>query len=95
MNVSADTYAAKNIVFMVGAGISTSAGIPDFRSPGTGLYANLQKLNLPQPEAVFELGFFQRNPQPFWTLAQEIYPGHHFVRSPHPHLLLLLLGVHS
>jgi len=34
---------------MTGAGISVSAGIPDFRSPETGLYANLQKYNLPSP----------------------------------------------
>eukprot|EP00966_Prymnesium_polylepis_P296636 6852958-Prymnesium_polylepis.1 len=41
---------AKNIIVMCGAGISVSAGIPDFRSPGTGLYDNLQKYDLPSPQ---------------------------------------------
>ncbi|KAL8805933.1 MAG: hypothetical protein Q9223_003905 [Gallowayella weberi] len=41
------------IVVETGAGISTSAGIPDFRSPDTGIYANLAKLDLPYPQAVF------------------------------------------
>lgn len=48
-----------NIIIMAGAGISTSAGIPDFRSPGTGLYSQLEKYKLPFPEAVFHLDFFR------------------------------------
>ena len=43
----------KKILVMTGAGISVSAGIPDFRSPGTGVYDNLQEYNLPTPEALF------------------------------------------
>ncbi|XP_068562651.1 NAD-dependent protein deacetylase sirtuin-2 [Cebidichthys violaceus] len=65
----------KNIICMVGAGISTSAGIPDFRSPGTGLYANLQKYNLPYPEAIFQIDYFKKHPEPFFALAKELYPG--------------------
>ncbi|CAG2183798.1 unnamed protein product, partial [Oppiella nova] len=49
----------KNIVVMVGAGISTGAGIPDFRSPGSGLYDNLSKYKLPSPECMFDIGFFR------------------------------------
>jgi len=62
------------VVVMTGAGISTSAGIPDFRSPVTGLYASLEKYDLPYPEALFEISYFRKNPQPFYTLYQEMYP---------------------
>ncbi|KAK5648584.1 hypothetical protein RI129_003476 [Pyrocoelia pectoralis] len=79
-----------NIIIMAGAGISTSAGIPDFRSPGSGLYDNLQKYNLPHPQAIFELDFFHENPKPFFVLAKELYPGafkptkcHYFVKLLH------------
>jgi NAD-dependent SIR2 family protein deacetylase len=50
------------IVVMTGAGISVSAGIPDFRTPGTGLYSNLQKYDLPTPEAIFSLEYFINKP---------------------------------
>lgn len=65
----------KNVIAMVGAGISTSAGIPDFRSPGIGLYSNLEKYNLPAPDSMFEINFFKENPEPFYHLAKELFPG--------------------
>lgn len=63
------------VMIVAGAGISCSAGIPDFRSPGSGLYDNLQKFDLPYGEAIFDVDFYARNPQPFVTLAKEIWPG--------------------
>ncbi|XP_072236004.1 NAD-dependent protein deacetylase sirtuin-3, mitochondrial isoform X1 [Leuresthes tenuis] len=80
----------KRVVVMAGAGISTPSGIPDFRSPGSGLYDNLQQYDLPYAEAIFEIGFFHQNPNPFFALAKELYPGnyqpnltHYFVRLLH------------
>lgn len=87
---------AHNIVILSGAGLSTSAGIPDFRSPETGLYANLARLQLPYAEAVFDMGYFARDPAPFYALARELYPGrwrptiaHAFVRLLHEKGMLL------
>ncbi|KAK4184590.1 NAD-dependent protein deacetylase hst2-1, partial [Podospora australis] len=80
---------ARRIVVLTGAGISTAAGIPDFRSPETGLYANLAKLDLPEPEAVFDLSFFRQNPRPFYVLAKELYPGNYHPTVSHTFLSLL------
>ncbi|ORY92642.1 DHS-like NAD/FAD-binding domain-containing protein [Leucosporidium creatinivorum] len=81
---------AKRVIVMAGAGISTSAGIPDFRSPETGLYANLEKYSLPFPEAIFDIDYFVEQPEAFYALAKELYPGnfkptptHYFFRLLH------------
>lgn len=79
----------KKVTFFLGAGISTACGIPDFRSPKTGLYANLKRLKLPYPEAVFDIDFFRETPQAFYALAQELYPGN-FLPSRFHYLIKLL-----
>lgn len=81
--------AFKNVIIMCGAGISTSAGIPDFRSPSAGLYFKLKKYNLPYPEAVFDGGYFKQNPLPFFSLCRELYPSKLTPTTTHKFFTLL------
>ena len=79
----------RNIVVMCGAGISVSAGIPDFRTPGTGLYDNLQKYDLPSPQSIFELSYFRERPDAFYRLCAELWPDN-FMPTPTHHFLVEL-----
>ncbi len=57
---------ANSIVALTGAGISTAAGIPDFRGP-RGLYVTRRH----DPEKVFEIGAFNRAPQHFYEFSND------------------------
>lgn len=54
---------AKNIMVLSGAGLSTEAGIPDFRSKG-GLYSH--DFHGYNPETVLSHSFYLNNPELFW-----------------------------
>lgn len=74
-NVARLLKGRKNVIVLVGAGISTSCGIPDFRSKDNGLYNKLDvnALGLSCPEELFCYDFFQENPAPFFRFAQNLY----------------------
>jgi NAD-dependent deacetylase len=52
--------AARSAVVLTGAGISVPSGIPDFRSPGTGLWENVD------PMEVAHIDVWRRDPDRFW-----------------------------
>ena len=56
---------ARSVVALTGAGISVPSGIPDFRSPGTGLWERVD------PMKVAHIEVFRREPERFWQFYGE------------------------
>ena len=56
---------AGSVVALTGAGISVPSGIPDFRSPGTGLWEKVDPMEVAQIEA------FRRDARQFWSFYGE------------------------
>jgi NAD-dependent deacetylase len=52
---------ARSTVALTGAGVSVPSGIPDFRTPETGLWANVD------PMEVAHIDVFERDPARFWS----------------------------
>lgn len=92
---------AKNILVLAGAGMSVSCGIPDFRSKH-GLYAMVQHMDIdvPEPEALFQIDFFRQNPAPFFQLVRNVFAATPSPSATHTFLKMLqdrkkLLRVYS
>lgn len=52
---------SRRTVALTGAGVSVPSGIPDFRTPETGLWAKVD------PMEVAHIGVFERHPERFWS----------------------------
>lgn len=70
---------SQRVVALTGAGISTPSGIPDFRSPGSGLWRNVN------PMEVASIYSFRHHPEAFYgwihpfaklTIEAEVNPAH-------------------
>ena len=64
---------SSNIIVLSGAGISTSLGIPDFRSD-SGLFTQLSKHGYSDPEDLFHIDSFRVDPDTFFEVIAGIVP---------------------
>lgn len=77
-------HQSSRIVAFSGAGISTEAGIPDFRSQG-GLWENAALMELMSAPG------FRRNPAAFYQATMQLMPNLHRAQPTEAHKLLAML----
>jgi NAD-dependent deacetylase len=62
-------HEAERAVVLTGAGVSVPSGIPDFRTPGKGLWEKVD------PMEVAHIDAFRRDPDKFWSFYSERFAG--------------------
>ncbi len=78
---------AGSVVALTGAGISVPSGIPDFRTPGTGLWANVD------PMEVAHISAWRRDPQQFWSFYGQRFAALEGKQPNGAHRALAELGI--
>ncbi|MCC8180635.1 MAG: Sir2 family NAD-dependent protein deacetylase [Planctomycetes bacterium] len=74
---------ARLIAVLTGAGMSTAAGVPDFRGPD-GMYVTRRY----DPETVFDIGYFDLHPEPFYQFSRDFLVLMQGVKPTFTHRLL-------
>ncbi len=86
---------SRKIIVVAGAGVSVSAGVPDFRTPETGFYDVLRRSGLPalesvgEPQEIFDINVFKSEPEIFYSVAHLLYTalGKRTQPGTHPYTL--------
>lgn len=72
--------AAAPAAVLTGAGVSTESGIPDYRSPGEGMWEKMD-------QSVVSLDGFMQNPAAYYSYALELHPVRSAAKPNAGHLL--------
>jgi NAD-dependent deacetylase len=76
---------ARSVVALTGAGISVPSGIPDFRTPGTGMWEDVD------PMEVAHIDAFREEPERFWRFYGERFASLADKRPNGAHLALVAI----
>jgi NAD-dependent deacetylase len=78
---------ARSVVALTGAGVSVPSGIPDFRSPGSGLWENVD------PMEVAHISVWRREPERFWSFYGQRFAALEGKQPNGAHRALAELGI--